>query len=102
MNNLKLKKVIIPILLIAVLGGVGYITTTQIIKKENAKKIVLLNKQKADEKKANDKKVADAKALADAKAIEDAKAKAIEDAKSKSNDSRTGKDTVDGGKTSLH
>ena len=76
MKNLKLKTVIIPILIIAVVGGASYITITNKIKKENALKIVQLNEQKAYEKKAADKKAADAKALADAeeKAIADAKA----------------------------
>jgi len=76
MKKLKLKTVIIPILIVcAVIGGVSYVTIKNRIKKENALKIVQLNKQKADEKKVNDKRVADAKA------ITDAKAKAIEDAK---------------------
>ena len=81
------KKIIIGgiiILLIAV-GGASYIIVNNKIKKENALKIVQLNKQKADEKKAYDKKNADEKALVDAKAIEDAKAqaKAEADAKAK-------------------
>jgi hypothetical protein len=78
------KRLLIGGIITVIIVGVGlasYFTITNNIKKENALKIVQLNKQKADEKKANDKKLADEKALAEAKAIEDAKAKAIEEAK---------------------
>ena len=82
MKRLKFKTVIIPILLICtVVGGVAYFTITNKSKKENALQVIQLNKQKADEKRADDKRVADAKAISDAKAKADAKA--IEDAKVK-------------------
>ena len=74
------KKLIIGGIITVIVVGVGvasYFTITNKINKDNALKIVELNKQKAAEKKANDKKIADAKE----KAIEDAKAKAIQDAK---------------------
>ncbi|MCJ7687915.1 MAG: DUF6241 domain-containing protein [Clostridiaceae bacterium] len=78
------KRLLIGGIITVIIVGVGlayYFTITNNIKKENALKIVQLNKQKADEKKANDKKLADEKALAEAKAIEDAKAQVIADAK---------------------
>jgi cell division protein FtsB len=80
------KRLLIGGIITVIIVGVGlasYFTITNNIKKENALKIVQLNKQKADEKKANDKKLADEKALAEAKEIEDAKAQAILDAQAK-------------------
>ncbi|MGV8983601.1 DUF6241 domain-containing protein [Clostridium sp.] len=68
------KRLIIGGIITAIIVGVGlasYFTITNNIKKENALKIIQLNKEKADEKK----RVADEKAIADAKAqvIADAK-----------------------------
>lgn len=60
------------IIVVIAIGGTSYIVNNK-IKKENALKVVQLNIQKANEKKAYDKRIADAKALADAKAIADAK-----------------------------
>ncbi|MBU3113090.1 DUF6241 domain-containing protein [Clostridium lacusfryxellense] len=82
MRRLRLKTVIIPIVLIcAIVGGVAYFTIVNKIKKENALQVIQINKQKADDKRAEDKRVADAKAIAEAKAIADAKAE--EDARVK-------------------
>lgn len=73
MKKLKLKKVILLILLIVVLGGIGYITTANIIKKENVRQIAQLNKPKEDAKKEYDKRVEEAK-------VEEAKIEATQPA----------------------
>lgn len=68
------------IIVVIAIGGTSYIVNNK-IKKENALKVVQLNIQKANEKKAYDKRIADAKALADAKAKADEDANAKADAK---------------------
>ena len=70
MKKLKLKKVILRILLITVLGGIGYITRANIINKENTRQIEQLNKPQQEAKKEYDKRVAHAKAIEDAKVEE--------------------------------